>query len=201
MDSKNTLRLASFMCILPTIVGLILYTRLPGQIPVQWGSGGEVTIYAPKWFSIIGMPLFLLAFNYYCHKKTDRDHIERNYPEVMIVFLKWVMPMISVVGTGLSIASALGNPMSVVGIIGFIGGVMIIFGVYIPNLSNRMPDFILNGKDKNGDKCKRLCLYMGRVFVICGTAVVVLSYFGAKYISVLGIAAAVIISFIISRVM
>ena len=119
----------------------------------------------------------------------------------MIVFLKWVMPMISVVGTGLSIASVLGNPMSVVGIIGFIGGVMIIFGVYIPNLSNRMPDFILNGKDKNGDKCKRLCLYMGRVFVICGTAVVVLSYFGAKYISVLGIAAAVIISFIISRVM
>ena len=91
MDSKKTLRLASFMCILPTIVGLILYTRLPGQIPVQWGSGGEVTIYAPKWFSIIGMPLFLLAFNYYCHKKTDRDHIERNYPEVMIVFLKWVM--------------------------------------------------------------------------------------------------------------
>lgn len=54
MDSKKTLRLASFMCILPTIVGLILYTRLPGQIPVQWGSGGEVTIYAPKWFSIIG---------------------------------------------------------------------------------------------------------------------------------------------------
>ena len=53
MDSKKTLRLASFMCILPTIVGLILYTRLPGQIPVQWGSGGEVTIYAPKWFSII----------------------------------------------------------------------------------------------------------------------------------------------------
>lgn len=46
MDSKKTLRLASFMCILPTIVGLILYTRLPGQIPVQWDPVASYNICA-----------------------------------------------------------------------------------------------------------------------------------------------------------
>lgn len=196
MNSRKLIVFTSFICILPAIIGLFLYSELPEQLPVQWSMAGEVTSYAPKWFPIMGMPLFLLLLNFYFHKKTDRDHKERNYPEVMIAFLKWIIPALSVVCTGLSIASAMGYPMSMVGVIAFIGTLMVILGVYIPTFNEKISIPLL--RSKNNDSCEKLYTLIGRVFIIFGIAVVIFSILGLKYISFVCIAAAVVISMIFS---
>ena len=53
--NKKLLLLTSIICLLPTLAGIILYTKLPDQIPVQWGAGGDVSSFAPRWFPVAGI--------------------------------------------------------------------------------------------------------------------------------------------------
>lgn len=128
MNNKRMTMLTSVVCILPALAGLIMYSNLPAEIPVQWSSGGEVTNYAPKWFAVFGMPLFLLLFNVFCHIKVNRADAELSYPETAKIFIKWAMPFISVCATAFSLASVTNVSAWVALILALIGAVIILFG-------------------------------------------------------------------------
>ncbi len=105
MNNKKQLLLTIVVCLLPAAVGLILYGRLPEQMPIQWSLGGQVTSYAPKWYVVIGMPVFFFLFNIFCHRKANKNDFD--YPKAMILFMKWVFPVISVIYTGASVIVSL----------------------------------------------------------------------------------------------
>lgn len=105
MNNKKQLLLTGIGCLLPAAIGLILYRGLPEQIPVQWSMGGQVTSYAPKWFAVFGMPCFFFLFNIFCHWKANNKEFE--YPKAMIIFMKWVSPVLSIIYTGVSLIAVL----------------------------------------------------------------------------------------------
>lgn len=131
MNNRRVLLLTIIVCLIPAAAGLVFYGSLPSEIAVQWSSGGQVSNYAPKWFAVLGMPIFFALFNLYCHYRTDSTHKERNYPEVMIWFLKWVIPFLSVICVGLSLTSALERPMYSAGVMAFLGTALILLGSVI----------------------------------------------------------------------
>ena len=66
MIKKNlkALILGSIVILLPILAGLILWDRLPTEIPIHWNLAGEVDGYGNKSFVVFGMPLILLAIHW-----------------------------------------------------------------------------------------------------------------------------------------
>lgn len=198
MKNKSSLFLTSFVCIIPLFVGLILLSRLPAQIPVQWGSNGEVSTYAPKWFAIAGLPVFFLFMNLFLYTKAEKSDLSSQYPESMKLFLKWSMPMLAVVCTAVSYASALGNSMIMAGTASFIGAAIVILGSYFHRLNNAPAvRLIFSVSDEKAAEIFSLC---GNIFMVVGIIAIFLAGIGQIILSFEFSAAAFIITIVYSRI-
>ena len=68
MIKKNlkVLIITSIIILLPILAGVFLWDQLPEQIPAHWNASGEVDGWSSKPFTVFGMPLILLAFQWLC---------------------------------------------------------------------------------------------------------------------------------------
>lgn len=182
MKNKNSLILTSIVCIIPLIAGLILLNHLPEQIPVQWGSGGTVSSYAPRWFSVFCLPAFFLLMNIYLYVKAEKSDLSMRYPESMKLFLKWSMPTLSVVSMGISYAASLNRPLTLTGISGFIGVCVTIFGFYFYGL-REVPEVrrVFAASNEKADKTYSLCGVMFEVFGILAAFTSVLGFYTVSF--------------------
>ena len=59
MIKKNwkMLLVTSLAILLPILAGVILWNRLPEQLPIHWNTEGEIDGYSSKAFAVIGFPL------------------------------------------------------------------------------------------------------------------------------------------------
>ena len=58
--NKTTL-LTSLICLLPILVGAILYSRLPETVATHWNMQGEPDGWSSRPFAVFGLPGILLA--------------------------------------------------------------------------------------------------------------------------------------------
>ena len=59
--NKITLILTSLVTLIPFLAGLLLWDRLPEQVPSHWGIDGQVDGWSSKPMAVFLMPLILLA--------------------------------------------------------------------------------------------------------------------------------------------
>ena len=128
-NNGKTLLLTSLVCLIPTIAGLLLYSQLPELMPTQI-AGPDGTAEAPKWFAVIGMPVFVMLFNLFLHRKANRGDDGMEYPVSMIVFLKWAMPFVSLTFNSMPIAVALGFSSTVIMLLEAVSAAVLIVGWY-----------------------------------------------------------------------
>lgn len=60
---KSTIIATGIICILPIIAGFILWNKLPGQMATSFDWSGVPTIYRPKWFAVLIIPLMITALH------------------------------------------------------------------------------------------------------------------------------------------
>ena len=131
--NKRTLVLTSIVILLPMFVGLILWNRLPEQMPTHFGFNGTADGYSGRPFAIIGLPLFLLAIQLLCAFALRADPKKQNISEKLVQLTLWICPAVSLFA-GLSIyLSALGFAINVsrLGMV-FVGLIFIVIGNYLP---------------------------------------------------------------------
>ena len=131
--NKRTLVLTSIVILLPMFVGLILWNRLPEQMPTHFGFNGTADGYSGRPFAIIGLPLFLLAIQLLCAFALRADPKKQNISEKLVQITLWICPAVSLFA-GLSIyLSALGFAINVsrLGMV-FVGLIFIAIGNYLP---------------------------------------------------------------------
>lgn len=73
MKNRSILLLTSVLCLLPVVLSLALYSRLPAEIAVQWNHGGEVTRTMPRALAAFGLPVFFLLVNVYSKLRLLND--------------------------------------------------------------------------------------------------------------------------------
>ena len=61
--SIKTFILTSVVCLLPVVLGFVLWDKLPEEIPQQYGWNDQVNWTLPKFWGIITMPLFMVVIN------------------------------------------------------------------------------------------------------------------------------------------
>ena len=182
MIKKNLPKLiiTSLVTLIPIVVGLILWNKLPEQVPTHWDINGAVDGYATKTQAVFLMPLVLVAFHWICVVGTSLDPKKQNINDKMLTLVLWIIPVISLLCNSMVYATALGHKISVEVIMPlFMGVLFIIIGNYMPKCKQsytmgiKLPWTLED--EENWNKTHRMA---GFLWVIGGVVIMATAFLG-----------------------
>ena len=199
----KVLIITSVMILLPVLVGVILWNQLPESIPSHWNAGGEVDGWSSKAFTVFGMPLILLAFQWLCVVVTGMDPKKQNHPDRILHLVFWIIPVITAVLFALTYTVALGGQIRVEVLMPVLVGLLLaIVGNYLPKCKQnytigiKIP-WTLNSEE-NWNRTHR---FAGRLWVVCGLLIALTGFLGVFWVTLVGIFPMVLIPCIYSYVL
>ena len=130
---KKTLILTSLLTLLPMVVGLLLWNRLPDKIATHWSFTGEANGWSSLSTAVFGLPLLMLAVQWLCVWITAKDPGNQSRNEKPQKLVLWIIPVVSNLCCGMMYALALGAGFSVTDVmVGAMGVLFIAIGNYLP---------------------------------------------------------------------
>lgn len=182
--NKGTLVLTSIVILLPVIVGMLLWNKLPEQVPTHWGIDGEVDGWSNKAWAVFGLPCILLGLHWLCFLVSLADPKRDSYTKKMLTLVLWICPVISLLLGSLIYAKVLGYNLSVNVIMPLLMGLMfIVFGNLMPKMRQsytmgiKLPWTLEN--EENWNKTHR---FAGKLWVLGGVAAMATAFVGSFWI-------------------
>lgn len=183
-QNKKLLVLTSIVMLIPTAIGLLLWNRLPEQIPSHWDINGNVDSWSSKAFTVFAFPAMLLALHWICVLASCADPKHKNYHPKMITLVLWICPVIGLVLSTLVYAAALGYQLKMAVIMPLLVGVMfIIIGNLLPKcrqtytMGIKLPWTFAS--EENWNKTHR---FGGKVWVIGGVVTMATAFLGSFWL-------------------
>lgn len=181
---KKTLILSSLTLLIPVIVGLLLWNKLPDPMPSHWDIHGEVDSWSSKAFMVFGMPALMLALQWVCTFASMADPKYQNYNPKMLRLMFWICPVIGLTLCCMVYPQAMGYPVPIEIIMPLLIGVLfIIVGNWLPKCQRtytmgiKLP-WTLNS-DENWNATHR---FGGKVWVIGGILTMLTAFFGSFWV-------------------
>lgn len=130
---RKTMIITSLITVSPILIGLLLWNRLPEQLPTHFDSNGEVNGWSSKPFAVFGIPLFLLLCQWFCIFGMSYDPKKHNISDKMKKLVLWIVPVAALICNLSCYASALGIDVGIEVIVSALLGVLfILVGNYLP---------------------------------------------------------------------
>lgn len=177
MIKKNlkTMIITSIIILAPIVVGLLMWNKLPTEVPTHFNENGEPNGWSSKPFAVFGLPLFLLAVHWFCAFFTGVDPKKENISNKMMTLVLWICPTVAIFGCGSTYMYALDNTMNTtsMGML-LLGCAFLVVGNYMPKMKQsytlgiKLP-WTLNSEE-NWNRTHRLA---GRVWMIVGILVLI----------------------------
>ena len=194
---RKTLVITTVVMLLPVLVGLILWNKLPERVPTHFGPSGEPDDWSSKAFAVFGLPAIIMALHWVCVLGSLKmDPKAHNIDGRMMGLVLWICPVISVVcGIGLTYGTALGLDMNVqIFMPLLVGLVMVIIGNWLPKCKQsytmgiKLPWTLAN--EKNWNKTHR---FGGKLWVAGGVVTLATAFLGNFWILMVILAVMVIL--------
>lgn len=93
--NKKLILITSIITILPVFVGLILWNKLPEQIPTHFDASGEPNGYSGRAFAVFGPYLICLFVHLFCAFGTLADPRKQAIGQKMYALVLWICPVVS----------------------------------------------------------------------------------------------------------
>ncbi len=202
MIKKNLpkLLITSLITLIPIVIGLILWDKLPDQVPVHWNINGEVDEYVTKTQAVFVMPLVLVALQWLCAFGTSLDPKKQNISDKTFTLVLWIVPVLSLVCNSMVYATALGHKVNVEVITPlFMGALFVVIGNYLPKCKQsytvgiKIP-WTLNDEE-NWNKTHRLA---GFLWVIGGIVIMATAFLRVFWLFFVVLIPMVIVPFVYS---
>ena len=165
------LLLPTVVGLLPILMGIAVYSKLPEKMPIHWGLDGEPNGFATKWVGILILPLIMVVVNLIVQLSLETaPKTNLKLGKLML----WLLPIMSVIFQILILSQALGYHVEI-GLITMviIGIVLIMLGNYIPKTSqNRVAGFRFPMTMRNPDNWQKTNRLGGMMLVISGILMV-----------------------------
>ena len=125
--------LTTAVCLLPILAGLALYSRLPEQVPTHFDFSGTPNGWSSRTFAVFGMPGLMAAINLFLHICLEKDPRRANMSGALKHISLWIIPLLSLLTSGLTLGAAMGWPVHVETVIPVLVGVIfLVTGNYLP---------------------------------------------------------------------
>lgn len=168
---KGLIVVSSIVILLPMLLGVILWNRLPDTMITHWGAEGTADGAMGKAFAVFLIPLICLALHLLCVFITLRDkgNKEQNKKVVRVCF--WITPIITLLANGYIYAFAMDGQFNKVmlGTMSFLGVVFILVGNYLPKCKpNRTIGIKVKWALGNEDNWLKTHRYAGKAWMLAG---------------------------------
>ena len=129
----KTIIITSILTLAPMIVGIVLWDKLPAEIPTHFGFNNEPDGYSSKAFAVFGSPLMMLAMHIVCIFATNLDPKKKGLNDKVFTLVLYIIPAVSLMICTMIYPVALGKDIQV-GLIAmlFLGLVFTLMGNYLP---------------------------------------------------------------------
>lgn len=129
---KWPLLFGSLLSLSPILIGLLLWNKLPAQIPTHFSTGNMPDGWDSKFTAVFGLPAFLFVLMWFCFLIPSADPKRQNISSKLIRVLIWFMAALSPAVVCSSYAIALGINVNITMLVYLIIGVMfIVIGNYL----------------------------------------------------------------------
>ena len=185
---RKTLIVTTIVMLLPILVGLILWNKLPDQIPTHFNTAGDADGWSSKAFGVFGLPLILVAFQWLCGLGSLKmDPKAENLEGKVFSLVLWIIPVLSVVLHALVYCTALGMEMNVqIFMPVLVGVMMVIIGNWLPKCKQTYTLGIkLPWTLADEDNWNRTHRFAGPIWVVCGMIIMVCAIFGGAFLWVM----------------
>lgn len=130
---KKMLLITSLITILPMLIGLLLWDKLPNEIATHFDINGTPDGWSSKTFTVFGLPSFLLICHLFGTAATLADPRRQQIGEKIFKLILWICPLITVFLSVTVYGHALGlkqntTPLGMI----LIGIIFIVVGNYLP---------------------------------------------------------------------
>lgn len=181
-ENRRTLIITSIVTILPILIGVIFWNRLPDVMATHFGIGGKADGFSSKAFAVFGIPLFCLALLWVGAWITARDPRRRHITPKVFSLVLWALSAVSLFSAGMLYPYNLGYETDIRFITQLMLGVLfVVIGNYLPKTKRnytvgiRVPWTLDN--DENWNRTHRLG---GFVWVAGGIILIALTLIGWK---------------------
>ena len=132
---KKMIIITTLVTLLPILLGIILWEKLPDSIATHWGADGQANGWSNKAFAVFGMPCILAAIHLFSVCVTLNDPKRNNIHKKPLALVFWIVPVVSLVTSGFTYMAALGSDIDIRLIVSIMMGILfIILGNYMPKL-------------------------------------------------------------------
>ena len=134
MKNKNMeIVLTTLICLLPMLAGVLLYSRLPEQVPTHFDFSGEANGWSSRTFAVFGMPLMMAGFNLFLQFALRTDPKRQNMSHALRTISIWTIPVLSVLVYALVMRAGLGYITPTETIVPLLVGILfVVIGNYLP---------------------------------------------------------------------
>ena len=131
--NKKWMIITTVICLLPIAAGLAVYGKLPEQVPTHFGFDGTPNGWSSKAFAVFGIPCFMGAINLLLYFGLNADPKKKNMGEAMVRISLCIIPVLSVLMSGMMLANALGYNTKIETVMPLLMGVLfVLIGNYLP---------------------------------------------------------------------
>ncbi len=177
-NNKWKLIAASSVILLPALFGAIVWNQLPDLMPMHWGASGNVDGVGGKLFTVLGLPLILLALFWLGMLVTAWDHKRREQDPKILGVVLLILPLISLWANGLIYAAAFGLPINPLRFVGLLFGILfMLIGNYLPkSRPNRTFGIRTKQTLANEENWYATHRFAGKVWFLCGILALLTSF-------------------------
>lgn len=181
-----TLLVTTIICLMPAVLAVLVYDKLPAQVPIHFDYVGNPDNYVPKAVAAFGLPVLVALINSYTHFRLNKDPKVEKASFALKQVAKWIVPVISVVFIPFSLFTAMGVKLPIPAVATAIVGVLIVVcGNYLPKCRQnytvgiKLPWTL--DSEENWNKTHR---FGGFVWTIGGLVILINSFFSIWYVGV-----------------
>ena len=184
-EHKRKLIISSILIMLPTLVGFLLWNRLPDTMTSHWGLDGTADGYSTKLFVITVPFLLMLLGHWTCLFFTMKDKGNKDQNKKVTGMIFWILPIISIFAGGTIYGAAMGMEMNIgTFLIPYIGILFIFIGNYMPKCKqNSTIGIKISWTLQNEENWNMTHRFGGKVWV-AGGFILLLSVFMPKELAI-----------------
>jgi len=132
-ENKKTIIITSIIILLPILVGLFMWNKLPNEIATHFDGNGVANGWSSKTFAVFGFPAFIFACHLICAFVTSVDPKRQQINDKIFKLILWICPAVSWFGAISIYGYSLGweYNTATAGMI-FVGIIFIAVGNYLP---------------------------------------------------------------------
>lgn len=130
---KWTMLITSVVTLLPILGGVLLWDKMPEQVPFHWNINGEVDNWVSRPVAVFVMPFVLLGFQWLCFFLTRLDPKHKDKSPKLMGLVLWIIPVMNLLLNVIVYLAALDREVNIEVVIPlFFGALFVVIGNYLP---------------------------------------------------------------------